>query len=172
MRVALYHRQRAALDALLEAEPPLEDPDVAAVGDVHELRRRLARDAELVARRARPTASRRCTSPPSSAASTPWTRCWTPAPTRTSWRTTRRACVRSTRPRRRATCASAERLLAGGADPDAQQQGGFTALHAAAQHDDEELAAVLLRHGADPAIRDGRRRGRRRHGRGARTRPR
>src|SRR4051794_32543088 len=48
VRVALYHHQRAALDALLEAEPALEDADVAAVGDVPELRRRLARDPGIV----------------------------------------------------------------------------------------------------------------------------
>ncbi|HWT23784.1 MAG TPA: ankyrin repeat domain-containing protein, partial [Solirubrobacteraceae bacterium] len=48
VRVALYHHQRAALDALLEAEPELEDADVVAVGDVAELRRRLARDPDLI----------------------------------------------------------------------------------------------------------------------------
>jgi ankyrin repeat protein len=152
VRVALYHRQRAVLDVLLEAEPPLEDPDVAAVGDVRELRRRLARDAALV--RARTPdgftplhfaaffggvdavdALLDAGADPNVVAENP----------------TRVRPLHSAAAAR--DVAAAERLLAGGADPDARQQGGFTALHAAAQHDDEELAAALLRHGADPNIR-------------------
>jgi ankyrin repeat protein len=43
-------------------------------------------------------------------------------------------------------------LLEAGADPDVQQNGGFTPLHAAAHRDDVELARVLLEHGADPAL--------------------
>ena len=42
-------------------------------------------------------------------------------------------------------------LLACGADPDARQQGGWTALHAAAQHGDQAVADLLLACGADPA---------------------
>jgi len=41
-------------------------------------------------------------------------------------------------------------LLDAGADP---QTGGVTALHAAVEHDDDALAALLLRHGADPSLR-------------------
>jgi uncharacterized protein len=50
-------------------------------------------------------------------------------------------------------------LLDGGADVNAQGEGGFTALHSAAQHGDEELARFLLERGADPGItsHDGRR---------------
>jgi ankyrin repeat protein len=152
VRVALYHRQRAALDALLEARPALEDADVAAVGDVRELRRRLARDEGLV--RARTPdgftplhfaaffggvdavdALLDAGADPNAVAENPM----------------------RVRPLHSAAAArdvrSAERLLAGGADPDARQEGGFTALHAAAQHDDEALAAALLRHGADPTVR-------------------
>jgi uncharacterized protein len=40
-------------------------------------------------------------------------------------------------------------LLDAGADPNAVQQGGFTALHAAAQHGDELLARLLVDRGAD-----------------------
>src|SRR5918994_744555 len=50
--------------------------------------------------------------------------------------------------------ASAELLLDAGAEPDARQQLGYTALHAAAQNDDEALAVLLLRHGADPSLRN------------------
>ena len=53
---------------------------------------------------------------------------------------------------------AARALLEAGADPDSVQQGGFTPLLAAAHHDDAEMAALLLRHGADRtlAAEDGR----------------
>jgi ankyrin repeat protein len=41
-------------------------------------------------------------------------------------------------------------LLSRGADVNATQHGGFTALHAAAQNGDAALAAMLLDQGADP----------------------
>jgi ankyrin repeat protein len=43
-------------------------------------------------------------------------------------------------------------LLEHGADPNAQQQGGYRPLHAAAQHGDVDLARRLLEHGADPEL--------------------
>jgi ankyrin repeat protein len=50
-------------------------------------------------------------------------------------------------------------LLDSGADPNGRGEGGFTALHTAAQNGDEELARLLLERGADPALAadDGRR---------------
>ena len=39
-----------------------------------------------------------------------------------------------------------------GADANARQQGGFTPLHAAAQHGDRRLAELLLAAGADPQL--------------------
>jgi ankyrin repeat protein len=50
-------------------------------------------------------------------------------------------------------------LLDSGADPNGRGEGGFTALHSAAQNDDEELARLLLERGADPSLAadDGRR---------------
>jgi ankyrin repeat protein len=43
-------------------------------------------------------------------------------------------------------------LLDRGADVNARQHGGYTALHAAAQHGDREMAELLLARGADPSI--------------------
>jgi ankyrin repeat protein len=50
-------------------------------------------------------------------------------------------------------------LLDGGADVNGREEGGFTALHAAAQNGDEQLARLLLERGADrsAATDDGRR---------------
>jgi uncharacterized protein len=50
-------------------------------------------------------------------------------------------------------------LLDSGADPNVRGEGGFTALHSAAQNEDEELARLLLERGADPSLAadDGRR---------------
>jgi ankyrin repeat protein len=44
-------------------------------------------------------------------------------------------------------------ILAAGANPNTQQHGGYTALHAAAQHNDREMIGALLDAGADPSIR-------------------
>ena len=41
-------------------------------------------------------------------------------------------------------------LLERGADPNARQQLGFTALHGSAASGDRETAELLLAHGADP----------------------
>lgn len=45
------------------------------------------------------------------------------------------------------------RLLVAGADPNVQQQGGWTPLMAAARHGDLEILELLLEAGADPATR-------------------
>jgi ankyrin repeat protein len=42
-------------------------------------------------------------------------------------------------------------LLDAGADPNGAEDGGFTALHSAAQSGDEPLVRLLLERGADPA---------------------
>jgi ankyrin repeat protein len=43
-------------------------------------------------------------------------------------------------------------LLDAGADPNRQGEGGFTALHSAAQNGDVELVRLLLERGGDPAV--------------------
>jgi ankyrin repeat protein len=43
-------------------------------------------------------------------------------------------------------------LLEHGADPNATQDGGFTPLHSAAQNDDRESVEALLEAGADPGL--------------------
>jgi ankyrin repeat protein len=43
-------------------------------------------------------------------------------------------------------------LLDSGADVNGRGEGGFTALHSAAQNGDEELARLLLERGADPGL--------------------
>jgi ankyrin repeat protein len=42
-------------------------------------------------------------------------------------------------------------LLDHGADPNTRGDGGFTAMHTAAQNGDAELERLLLDRGADPA---------------------
>lgn len=58
-----------------------------------------------------------------------------------------------------AACAHADKalqlarlVLEAGADPNAVQQGGYTALHAAASSGNLALIALLRKHGADPRI--------------------
>jgi uncharacterized protein len=152
VRLALYHRQPAVLQALLAAQPPLDGLDHAALGWAEDVKRDVAYDAELVARRSAdgftalhyacffggPAATAvllEAGADPVAAAQNP----------------------SAVQPLHSAAAArdaeSARLLLAAGADPDARQAGGFTALHAAAQHDDAALAAVLLQHGADPSVR-------------------
>jgi uncharacterized protein len=149
-RIALYHRQPATLQALLAAQPPLDGLDHAALGWDEDLRRDLAADPGLVARRsadgftalhyacffggaAAVAALLEAGADPDADAVNPPVR-----PLHSA------AAVQD---------ADAIRLLLeAGADPNAKEAAGFTPLHAAAQHDDEASAALLLRYGADPAL--------------------
>jgi uncharacterized protein len=152
VRIALYHRQPAALEVLLAARPPLDGLDNAALGRADDLRRDVAADPELVTRRSADgfTAlhyaaffgGAHATAVLLEAGADPNAEADNPM---------------RVRPLHSAAAArdfeSARLLLEAGADPDARQTGGYTALHEAAHHDDEELAALLLRHGADPSLR-------------------
>ena len=152
VRLALYHRQPAALEALLAAQPPLDGLDLAALGWTEDLHRALAADPELVSRR----------SPDGFTAlhyaaffgGAEAVELLLAAGADPHAVTDNEAHLRPLHSAAAARdAAAAQHLLDAGADPDAQQAGGYTALHAAAQHDDEALASTLLRHGADPTVR-------------------
>jgi ankyrin repeat protein len=152
VRVALYHRQPAVVEALLAARPPLGGLDLAALGRAEELRRRLAEDAAVAARRSADgfTAlhyacffgGAAATAALLDAGADPDAEAENPMRVRPL---NSAAAARDTE--------SARLLLEAGADPDARQSGGYTALHEAAAHDDDALVALLLRQGADPALR-------------------
>jgi uncharacterized protein len=153
VRLALYHRQPAILQALLAAQPPLDALDHAALGWADDLRRDVADDPGVVTRRSADgfTALHyACFFGGGAAAAVLLAAGADPdAPAENP------SQVRPLHSAAAARDAEAARLLLeAGAEPDARQAGGFTALHAAAQHDDDALAALLLRHGADPSLRD------------------
>jgi ankyrin repeat protein len=154
---ALYHRQPEALEALLAAGPELDVLDAAATGRLDLLRAHVESDQDALSAR----------SPDG----------FTPLHLAAFFGGA--AAVRlllgagmdadadqenaaRVRPLHSAAAAcdhdAARALLEAGADPDCIQQGGFTPLLAAAHHDDVEMAELLLRHGADPALKaeDGR----------------
>jgi ankyrin repeat protein len=150
VRLALYHRQPAALEVLLQHSPPLDGFDHAALGWTAELRRDLARDGELASRRSADgfTALHyACFFGGAPAAGALLVAGADPDA----------VAENGIRPLHSAAAAreteAARVLLEAGADPNARQAGGFTALHAAAQHDDAATATLLLQHGADPALR-------------------
>jgi ankyrin repeat protein len=153
VRLALYHRQPAALQALLAAQPSLDGLDHAALGWADHLRRDVAEDAQLVKRRSADgfTALHYACFFGGAAATAVLLEAGAD-PDAEAENPTRVRPLHSAAAARDA--GSAQLLLEAGADADARQPGGFTALQAAAHHDDEAVAALLLRHGADPAVRN------------------
>ena len=149
--LALFHRQQAAADALLEAGPELGVPEAAALGLADRLRELLRADPErlddrtpegftaigLAAFLGGPEAVGVLLEHGADPDSDPEN------PMRV-------------RPVHAAAAAhdreSLRLLLEAGADPNARQQGGLTPLHAAAHSDDAEMAQLLLAHGADASI--------------------
>jgi ankyrin repeat protein len=152
VRLALYHRQAAALEILLQHSPPLDGLDHAALGWTAELRHDLARDPGLVSGRSADgfTALHyACFFGGAPAAGALLVAGADPDAVADN--------ASRVRPLHSAAAAhdsdAVRLLLEAGADPNATQAGGFTALHAAAQHDDAATAGLLLQHGADPMLR-------------------
>jgi adenosylhomocysteine nucleosidase len=150
--LALYHRRQEVAEALLEANPPLDVFDAAALGQVERLRALLAADPGaanawaadgffplgLACFFGRPAAVRVLLD--------------AGADVRAAARNPMRVTGLHAAAAARAT-GIARMLLERGAEVDARQQAGYTALHAAARHGDEELVDLLLAHGADPSLR-------------------
>ena len=147
VRIALYHRRPAALQALLAAQPALDGLDHAALGWADELRADLAADPGLVGRRSAdgftalhyacffggaPAVAALLEAgadPDADAVEPP---------------------VRPLHSAAAAKDAEAIRLLLeAGADPNARESAGFTPLMAAERNDDKASVALLLRYGAE-----------------------
>jgi uncharacterized protein len=151
--LALFHQQREAADALLEAEPELGILEAAAAGRADRVRELLAADPEAIRER------------------TPegFTTLGLAAflggaePVRVLLEHGADADDDADNPFGvrpvHAAAAAHDRetmrlLLEAGADPNQRQRGGFVPLHEAAHTDDVEMARLLLAHGADPAAAD------------------
>jgi ankyrin repeat protein len=149
--LALFHQQRAAADALLEAEPELGVLEAAATGRADRLQELLAADPAAIRQRTPegftplglaaflggPDVVRLLLEHGADAdddADNPF----------------------GVRPVHAAGAAhdheTMRLLLEAGADPNMRQGGGFVPLHEAAHSDDVEMARLLLAHGADASI--------------------
>jgi ankyrin repeat protein len=147
VRHALYLNQRAALDALLAADPRLDVLDLAATGRAEELGRRLAEQPARANERAHDgfTALHlACFFGSTEAVAALLEAGADPNPPQDN--------PLGVAPLHSAAAArnneAVRLLLEAGADANARQQGGYTALDAAKQHEDAEMAALLRAHGA------------------------
>lgn len=150
--LALFHRQRAACDALLAAGPELGVLKVAALGREERLRELLAEGPGALDAR-----SPEGFDPIGLAAflgGAGAVRLLLDAGADPDGDPRNSLGVRPVQ----AAAAAGDRdalaaLLNAGADANARQQGGLTALHTAAHLDDVEMATLLLAHGADASLR-------------------
>jgi uncharacterized protein len=147
VRHALYLNQRAALDAMLAADPPLDVLDLAATGRAQELQARLADDPAQANARAADgftalhlacffggTETTKALVEAGADPNPPQDNPMGVAPLHSAAAARNGEAVRL--------------LLEAGADANARQHGGYTALDAAEQHEDAEMAELLRRHGA------------------------
>jgi uncharacterized protein len=147
VRHALYLNQRAALDALLAADPPLDVLDLAATGRAQQLQAALADDPAKANARAQDgftalhlacffggTEAVAALLEAGADPNPPQDNPMGVAPLHSAAAARDREAVRL--------------LLEAGADANARQHGGYTALDAADQHEDAEMAELLRRHGA------------------------
>lgn len=150
--LALYHRQRAAAEALLAARPPLDVFEAAAAGQLDRLRALLDVDRESAKAWASdgffPLALACFFGQPEAAQLLLAAGADVRAAARNPMRVTALHAAAAAR-----NTPAARLLLERGAEVDARQQAGYTTLHAAAQHGDVELVDLLLAHGADPTLR-------------------
>jgi ankyrin repeat protein len=147
VRHALYLNQRAALEAMLAVDPPLDVLDLAATGQAQALQPRLADDPAQANARARDgfTALHyACFFGGTEAVAALLTAGADPNPPQDN--------PMGVAPLHSAAASrdneAVRLLLEAGADANARQHGGYTALDAANQHEDAEMAALLRKHGA------------------------
>jgi uncharacterized protein len=133
--LALFHQQREAAAALLEAEPELGILEAAAAGRADRVRELLAADPASIAQR----------TPEGFTTLGLAAFLGGPEPVRVLLEHGADADDDADNP-------FGVRPVEAGADPNRQQQGGFVPLHEAAHSDDVEMARLLLAHGADPAL--------------------
>ena len=154
MRIALYHRQPAVLEALLAAQPPLDGLDHAALGWADDLRRDVAAGpgARLAAlgRRLHGAALRLLLRRRRGDRGAARGR---RRPERRGGRT-RRACGRCTPPPPRATPSRRGCCSRPAPTPTRARPAASPRCRRPRTHDDDALAALLLRHGADPSLRN------------------
>jgi ankyrin repeat protein len=150
VRAALYAHHQDVADVLLEAKPELDVFDAAAVGDVDRLTELLDGDGDLAGGWSedgftplhlaaffdRGTAARLLLDRGADVG----------AVARNDMKVQPLHSAVAARSREIVAA-----LLVAGADPNARQEGGFTPLMAAEQHEDADLVRLLLDHGAEEA---------------------
>lgn len=151
LTAALYHGKQAAVEALLECGVPVSIHEAAALGDVDTLDYMLGLEKKLI----------------DEFSFDGWTplhlACFFGGFEAATLLIERGADIHARSRNRMAnmpihTAAAGKRtaivqlLLDKGADPNAQQYGGFTPLHHAVSHCDQGMTELLLAFGADPSI--------------------
>jgi ankyrin repeat protein len=149
--LALFHQQREAADALLEAEPELGVLEAAATGRADRLEQLLAADPDAIRLR-----TPEGFTPLGLAAFLGGSEVVRVLLEHGADANDDADNPFGVRPVHAAGAAhdreTMRLLLEAGADPNVRQRGGFVPLHEAAHRDDVEMARLLLAHGADPSL--------------------